>query len=64
MVKLPSGVVKSTEKITTQTLPNTGPGEALTLSFVITVIVGYYFARSKLMAKELELVKKEFTSGA
>ena len=64
VVKLPSGVVKSTEKITTQTLPNTGPGEALTLSFVITVIVGYYFARSKLMAKELELVKKEFTSGA
>ena len=64
VVKLPSGVVKSTEKITTQTLPNTGPGEALTLSFVITVIVGYYFARSKLMAKELELVKKEYTSGA
>lgn len=61
-IKLPGGVAKTTEQIN-QTLPNTGPGEALVIGGVLTTIVGYFFARSRLMAKELELVKQEYSSG-
>ncbi len=62
-IKLPGGVAKTTEQIN-QTLPNTGPGEALLAGSVLTTIVGYFFARSRLMAKELELVKQEYSSGS
>jgi uncharacterized repeat protein (TIGR01451 family) len=62
-IKLPGGVVKSTEQVT-QTLPNTGPGEALAIGGVLITIIGYFFARSRLMAKELELVKQEYSSGS
>lgn len=45
-----------------ETLPNTGPGTSLTIGFTITTIVGYFFARSRLLAKELELVKVDYRS--
>ena len=62
-IKLPGGVPKQTEKVVTQTLPNTGPGEALIIGGMLTTFVGYFFARTRLMAKELELVKQEYSSG-
>ncbi len=63
-IKLPPPVTKQTELITTQTLPNTGPGASLIIGFSVTAIVGYFFARSRLMAAELDEVRKEFaTSG-
>lgn len=61
-IKLPGGITKQTEK-TTQTLPNTGPGEALIIGGLLTTFIGYFFARTRLMAKELELVKQEYSSG-
>jgi uncharacterized repeat protein (TIGR01451 family) len=61
-IKLPGGVVKNTEQVS-QTLPNTGPGEALAIGGTLAVVSGYFFARSRLMAKELALVKQEYTSG-
>lgn len=45
-----------------ETLPNTGPGASLIAGFTITAVVGYFFARSRLLAKELELVKHDFVS--
>lgn len=54
---------KRVEKISKE-LPNTGPGETLAAGFAVAVIAGYFLARSKLLRKELELVKEEFTSGA
>lgn len=62
-IKLPGGVAKTTEKVN-QTLPNTGPGEALVAGAILTTFVGYFFARSRLMARELELVKQEYSSGS
>lgn len=63
-IKLPPNVIKTTEQVTKQ-LPNTGPGEAIGVSVVITVVAGYFFARSRLMAKELEIVTHEYaTSGS
>ncbi len=58
-VKLPPTVTKTTEQVTTS-LPNTGPGETLVVGTTIAVVVGYFFARSRLMVKELELVRNEY----
>lgn len=61
-IKLPGNVIKITETTTTN-LPNTGPGETLLVTFLITGAVAYFFARTRLMAKELELVKVDYTHG-
>lgn len=61
-INLPGSVAKSTE-VVTQTIPNTGPGESLAIGVTLTVMVGYFFARSRLLSKELSLVKQEYTSG-
>lgn len=60
-IKLPSTPVKTTEQVTT-TLPNTGPGTSLAIAFVMLTIVGYFYSRSRLMAKELDIVKTEYTT--
>ena len=44
-------------------LPNTGPGASLLIGFTATVAIAYFFARSRLMARELELVRTEYASG-
>jgi uncharacterized repeat protein (TIGR01451 family) len=62
-IKLPKSVTKTTEEVN-KTLPNTGPGEALLIGTLTTSFIGYFFARSKLMTKELELVKQEYVSGS
>lgn len=61
-IKLPGSVLKTTETITTTTLPNTGPGTSLMIGFLVTMTAGYFFARSRLLAKELELVRVDFAS--
>lgn len=63
-IKLPGTPVKTVELVNS-TLPKTGPGASLTIGFITMTIVGYFFARSRLMAKELVLVKDEYveTSG-
>lgn len=62
-IKLPPTVVKTTEQIT-RTLPNTGPGTSLAVGFSLTVVVSYFFFRSRLLAKELDLVKVEYVQAA
>ncbi len=63
-IKLPPTIIKTTEIVTTTSLPNTGPGTGLIVSFVMTSIVGYFLARSRLMAKELAIVRHDYsTSG-
>lgn len=59
-INLPPSIVKRVE--VTTTLPNTGPGESLAVGFVLTVAVGYFFARSRLFATELDIVRQEFVS--
>ncbi len=61
-VKLPPSIPKTTEQLTT-TLPNTGPGTNMLIAFTITAIIGYFFARSRLLAKELTLVSQEVATG-
>lgn len=59
-IKLPPPPVKTIESTTT--LPNTGPGESLVIAFVMTTMVAYFFARSRLMAEELDIVRTDYTS--
>jgi uncharacterized repeat protein (TIGR01451 family) len=59
-IKLPPSITKTTETVT-QTLPNTGPGETLLAAFALTVFVSYFFARSRLLAKELDIVREDYT---
>lgn len=60
-IKLPAGVAKTTE-MSVQALPETGPGASLTIGFVVTTIAAYFFARSRLLAKELAVVRSDFSS--
>lgn len=60
-IKLPPSITKQTEIVTTQ-LPNTGPGTSLAIGFGLTFFVAYFFARSRLLAKELDIVRTDFGS--
>lgn len=61
-IRLPGSVAKVVEQTTTA-LPNTGPGETVAIAMVITFIAAYYFARTRLMAKELDIVREEYSTG-
>jgi uncharacterized repeat protein (TIGR01451 family) len=60
-IKLPTTPVKTTEEVTTS-LPNTGPGTSLAIGFGVLTVVGYFYSRSRLLAKELAIVKSEYTT--
>jgi len=61
-IKVQPPLVKTVETVTTTSLPNTGPGSSLVVGFVLTAIVGYFFARSRLLAKELSIVRDDYTT--
>ncbi len=58
-IDLPKTPEKQVELIAKQ-LPNTGPGTSLIIGFSLTMVVGYFFARSRLLAKELDIVRADF----
>jgi uncharacterized repeat protein (TIGR01451 family) len=60
-ITLPPSVAKTTEQIT-RTLPSTGPGTSLMISFGLAGFTGYFFCRSRLMAKELDLVRRDYAA--
>lgn len=62
-INLPGSLPKTVETTTTQTLPNTGPGQNIAIAFVITAFIGYFFARSRLLNKELDIVRQEYAAG-
>ncbi len=60
-ILLPPNVIKTTEQVT-RTIPNTGPGTSLFIMSVVAIIFGYFFARSRLLARELDIVKMEYAT--
>lgn len=58
-IKLGCSVPKTTEQIV-GSLPNTGPGETIAVAFLVTSVAGYFFARSRLMARELQIVRNDY----
>jgi uncharacterized repeat protein (TIGR01451 family) len=61
-IKLPPTVIKTTEVVTTTELPKTGPGTTLLVSFMAAAVVGYFYSRSRLLAKEVDIIRKEYSS--
>lgn len=60
-IKLPPTIIKTTEIVTTTELPKTGPGTTLLVGFVTTAVVGYFYSRSRLLAKELDIIRKDYS---
>lgn len=44
-------------------LPSTGPGENMLFGGILFMTVTYFYARSRQMAREVRLIRKEFTPG-
>lgn len=61
-VKLDKPASKVIEQAAT-TLPNTGPSSSMFVSVLVAMVIGYFFYRSRLMAKELELIHHEYSTG-
>jgi uncharacterized repeat protein (TIGR01451 family) len=57
-INLPTPVVVASAEAV-QTLPNTGPGSSLLIGGAITVVVGYFLARARLLAKETDIVRRD-----
>lgn len=62
-INLPATPVKSVEQ-TVSRLPSTGLGANIAISTAVLFITTYFYFRSRLMVKELGLVKQQFNSGA
>lgn len=48
---------------TVNSLPNTGPGTSLIMSMIGLLFVGYFYFRSKLLSKEINVVSNEILGG-
>lgn len=44
-------------------LPNTGPGTSLLVSFLALTVIGYFYARSRLLSKEVMIIRNELGAG-
>jgi hypothetical protein len=63
VIKVPRPITKTPE-VLAKTLPETGPGANIALSFVLIVFSGYFYARNRQLVGELKLVQQEYASGA
>ena len=43
-----------------ESIPNTGPGSSLLMGTTLVAVVGYFFARSRLLSKELDLIRNDY----
>ena len=61
-IKLDKPASKVVEQTATS-LPNTGPGTAMFVSAILVTIIGYFLYRTRLLAKELDIVKNDYSTG-
>jgi hypothetical protein len=65
VVPLYSPVPQVTPPVVTQTsnsLPNTGPGNVLIIVFLVTTVAAYFYSRSRLLSKETDIILNNYTS--
>jgi uncharacterized repeat protein (TIGR01451 family) len=51
-------------RTTATQLPNTGPGTSIVLTFITVLVVGFFYGRSRVLAKEIDIVRHEYGMGA
>jgi hypothetical protein len=64
-IPLYTPIPQATVPIVTQTnnaLPNTGPGNDLIIVFLVTVIAGYFYSRSRLLSKETDIILETYSA--
>ncbi len=61
IVNLPGNVVTLTQTVNGK-LINTGPGTSVIAIVSLTVIVGYFFARSRLLSEEIDIVRSDYAA--
>lgn len=61
-IKLNKPASKQVEQKVT-VLPNTGPGTTMIVSALATMVVAFFLYRSRLMYKEMGIVKKDYVAG-
>jgi hypothetical protein len=59
VINLPIPIALASAQVA-QALPNTGPGSSLIIAGAIMIVIGYFFARSRLLAKEAAMVSSDF----
>lgn len=64
VVNLDTPVISKIYETTTTQIPNTGPGSSILISLLAVSIIGYFYARSRLLAKEVDIIKAEQVAGA
>lgn len=63
-INLPPSAVTTIAATTTTALPNTGPGNSIIIAAVITLIAGYFFARSRLLTSESIIAIQDNNGGS
>jgi len=63
-IKLPGGIIKAVEVVSTKSLPNTGPGTSIVIGAIIVLLAGYFFARAQLLHREAGMVVREANAGS
>ncbi len=48
---------------TIEQLPSTGPGENMLFAGILASVVVYFYSRSRQLATEVRLIRKDFNSG-
>jgi hypothetical protein len=61
-IKVPGSPAKTIET-TAAVLPNTGPGTSIFIGAVIVMVAGYFFARSRLLARESAIAIEDKING-
>jgi uncharacterized repeat protein (TIGR01451 family) len=59
IIKLPTPVIQTVAQTTQTSLPNTGPGSSILIAGAVVVIGGYFVARSRLLAKETDIIRRD-----
>ena len=62
-IAVPQNKVTAITTSATTSLPNTGPGQSIFIFFIITVFVGYFYSRSRLLSKEALIAEAVVTEG-
>lgn len=64
VVNLDKPIISTAYEVTTTNIPNTGPGSSILASLMAVTVIGYFYARSRLLAKEVDVIKAEQVVGA